>query len=120
MLVCGATECAANFNGVNKVLTTRANWTPSEHSMLCSRHFTDDCFEPKIALAASFGITKRKKLKPTAVPSLFEKQPPTDQAHDRKRKTDTCDKPSGKKSRRAYEKREISMVSMFLYTEHAF
>ena len=88
---------------------------------MCSRHFTDDCLEPKIALAVSFGIAKRKKLKLTAVPSLFEKQPPTDQAHDRKRKTDTCDKPpSGKKSRRAYEKRERSMVSMFLYTEHAF
>ena len=62
---------------INKVLTTRAEWTPSEHSMLCSRHFGKDCFEPEVALASLLGINRRKKLKPTAVPSLFKKQPST-------------------------------------------
>ena len=62
---------------INKVLTTRDEWTASEYLMLCSRHFGEDCFEPEVAIAASLGINKRRKLKPTAVPSLFEKQPST-------------------------------------------
>ena len=45
--------------------------------MLCSRHFGEDCFEPEVAIAASLGINKKRKLKPTAMPSLFEKQPST-------------------------------------------
>ena len=62
---------------MNKVLTTRAEWIASEYSMLCSRHFGEDCFEPEAAIATSLGMNKRRKLKPTAGPPLFEKQPST-------------------------------------------
>ena len=90
--------------------------------MLCSRHFTDDCFEPKIALAASFGITKRKKLKPIAVPSLFEKHSLLLIKHmiENERQILVINRLARNQGEHNYEKRERSMVSMFLYTEHAF
>lgn len=105
---------------INKVLTTRANWTASEHSMLCSRHFGEDCFEPEVAIAASLGINRKKKLKPTAVPSLFEKQPSTFESASgqtsRKRMARTDDaagviESTAKKPRTAYEKHERLRVS---------
>uniref|UniRef100_A0A1X7TY70 THAP-type domain-containing protein n=1 Tax=Amphimedon queenslandica TaxID=400682 RepID=A0A1X7TY70_AMPQE len=59
---------------ISKVQTTRAKWTVTEHSKLYSAHFTDDYFETELALYASMGIDRRKRLKPTAVPSLFSHQ----------------------------------------------
>ena len=56
---------------VKQVQRTRAQWKPSESSVLCSKHFTDDCFEVAYDLATQFGIKKTRKLKPGAVPSLF-------------------------------------------------
>ena len=88
--------------------------------MLCSRHFGEDCFEPEVAIAASLGINKRRKLKPTAVPSLFEKQPSTFESESgqisRKRMAQADDvrdviECTTKKPRIAYEKRERSRVS---------
>ena len=60
-----------------EVQRTRDRWSgPSQHSVLCSSHFTADCFEPDSAIAATMGITKRQRLKPDAVPTLFERQAP--------------------------------------------
>ena len=60
-----------------EVQRTRDCWGgPSQHSVLCSSHFTADCFEPDSAIAATMGITKRQRLKPDAVPTLFERQAP--------------------------------------------
>ena len=50
---------------------TRAEWKVTEHSYLCSEHFTLDCFEADTAIAATFGIKKRKRLKPNAIPTIF-------------------------------------------------
>ena len=57
-----------------QVQTTRAKWKPSEYSVLCSKHFKEDCFESQVAMAAKLGIKKHQKLKPDAVPTIFEKQ----------------------------------------------
>ena len=56
-----------------QVQRTRAEWKgPSEHSVLCSNHFTNDCFEPDTAIASSLGIEKpRRRLKVDAVPTIF-------------------------------------------------
>ena len=36
---------------VKQVQRTRPQWSgPSEHSVLCSKHFADSCFEPESAL----------------------------------------------------------------------
>ncbi|KAG0432097.1 hypothetical protein HPB47_021160 [Ixodes persulcatus] len=42
---------------------------------LCSEHFSDDCFDLSAQLRARFGFSRRSaksKLKPDAVPSIFE------------------------------------------------
>ena len=54
-----------------QVQRTRAQWKATEHSHLCSEHFTSDSFYIDSALAATFGIKKKKTLKPGAVPTLF-------------------------------------------------
>ena len=58
-----------------EVAKTRSDWTgPSDHSVLCSLHFTNDSFEASIALTTELGLpAKRRKLKDSAVPSLFPK-----------------------------------------------
>ena len=53
-----------------QVQRTRAQWKATEHSYLCSYHFTEDCFEVNLAFASQFGIKKRR-LKPGAVPTVF-------------------------------------------------
>ena len=58
-----------------EVAKTRSDWTgPSDHSILCSLHFTKDSFEASIALTTELGLpAKWRKLKDSAVPSLFPK-----------------------------------------------
>ena len=40
--------------------------------------FSENCFEPDSAIAASMGVTKRRRLKQEAIPTIFDKpvQPP--------------------------------------------
>ena len=54
-----------------QVQRTRAQWKATDHSYLCSEHFTEACFEADSALAAQFGIKKRRRLKADAVPTIF-------------------------------------------------
>lgn len=50
-----------------QVQRTRADWKDAtQYSVLCSEHFTSDSF-----IATQFGSTKRKRLKPDAVPTIF-------------------------------------------------
>ena len=56
-----------------QVQRTRAKWKASKNSFLCSEHFTPNSFEVDSQLAAQFGIKKRRRLKPGAVPSIFPK-----------------------------------------------
>ena len=57
-----------------QVRRTRADWKDAtDYSVLCSDHFTTDCFEEDSYIAAQFGITKRKRLKPDAVPTVFHR-----------------------------------------------
>ena len=112
---------------VRQVQRTRADWKePSEHSVVCSAHFAEPCFEPDSALALAMGLEKRKKkLKPDAVPTLFDRPSVaggTEEASASSRKRQrsitlstlspsnlaTC-KP--KKARVAFEKRERARVS---------
>ena len=84
-----------------------------QNTQLCSAHFTDGSFETEVALASSMGINRRKRLRPTAVPSLFSSQ-------TKKRTRDSDDtnshKPT-KRLRRAYKKRERSRVRIVhIYT----
>ena len=113
--------------------TNRDHWSGlTKHSVLCIRHFTEDCFEPNSAIAASMGLTKRRRLKPNAFPTVFERQAPVHSSGpsgsgvcpSRKRAAATTTAGATgiggttqiKKPRQAYEKRERSRVRNGVYT----
>ena len=55
-----------------QVQRTRADWRDAtDYSVLCSEHFTKDCFEQGSVMASQFGIQKRRRLKPDAVLTIF-------------------------------------------------
>ena len=60
-----------------QVQRTRAQWKATEHSCLCSEHFAAEDFERDTAIAATFGIKKKRRLKPSAVPTIFSRQQTT-------------------------------------------
>ena len=94
-----------------QVKRTRANWKgPSDSSVLCSKHFTESCFEPITGIGATFGLKMRPKLKPDAVPTVFVRSVPTDipstsEGVSSKRKCCTQSAVVPKKQRVAYEKK---------------
>ena len=55
------------------VATKRSHWRPFPSSILCSAHFTEDCFENQILF--SMGHSKRLILRPGAVPTIHAVQP---------------------------------------------
>ena len=106
-----------------QVQRTRDGWKgPSDYSVVCSEHFTSDCFEEDSAIAAKFGIEKRRRLKPNAVPTVFLRANSTSAHSSSIRETDTGGECSSRKragqevsvpvekKRMAYEKRERSRV----------
>ena len=100
---------------MKQVRRTRAQWTPTKNSVLCSEHFSEDSFEVDSAIAATFGISKRR-LKPDAVPTIFQRQSSVgsgseDQRVPRKRSADPLIATSSKRARGAVEKRERIRVS---------
>ena len=111
-----------------QVQRTRAKWKANEHSFLCSDHFTEDCFEVDSALASQFGMKKRRRLKPGAIPTIFHRpstaQVRTSEAEkgsSRKRTSGACpivgDEGSSKQKRGAVEKRERREVGISYYTK---
>ena len=94
----------------DQVKRTRNKWDgPTDHSVLCSCHFEEHCFEADMKLAQSFGVEGKKKprLKPDAVPTLFQRP-------KRPTSVDAVTEPSQpvKKRRVAFEKRERQRVSV--------
>ena len=53
----------------------RSDWNgPTGHSVICSLHFSRDCFESSVVLSEEMGMPPKKCiLKKTAIPSLFPK-----------------------------------------------
>ena len=109
---------------IRNVQKTRANWDgPSEHSVLCSQHFESSCFEVDSELAAQMGIQKRRRLKPDAVPTVFDRpaiqlpslaQPEHGPSRVSRKRSSTGSSSfadTTTKIRTAYEKRERSRVS---------
>ena len=60
-----------------EVKRMRDRWSgPTKHSVLCEKHFTAESFEPDSAIASSMGLAKRKRLRPNAIPTIFERRRP--------------------------------------------
>ena len=54
-----------------QVQRTPADWRDAtDYSVLCSEHFTNNCFEEFSVIG---GIQKRRRLKPDAVPTIFHR-----------------------------------------------
>ena len=56
-----------------QVQRTRAKWTATECSVLCSKHFTAECFEESATLASQFGISYKRSISLVrgALPTIF-------------------------------------------------
>ena len=49
-----------------QVQRTRDGWKgPNDYSVVCSEHFTSDCFEEDSTIVAKFGIEKKANVVPT-------------------------------------------------------
>ena len=61
------------------VKLTRVDFiSPTQNSAICSDHFTDDCYEvDRLKLKEMFGMSSRKRLLPSSVPSIYPKRPST-------------------------------------------
>ena len=46
---------------------------PTKHGVLCEKHFTVESFDPNSAIASSMGLAKQKRLRPDAIPTIFER-----------------------------------------------
>ena len=87
------------------------------YSLVCTNHFTEDCFETDTFMAQKLVIKKHKRLKPDAVPTIFPQVLQPSAPPPSKKKTASA-KPSepgylqaAKKTRPAFEKRERAKVS---------
>ena len=81
----------------------RSNWDgPTAYSVLCSKHFEQDCFIVEgIRYREDMGIPAKKRLKPNAIPTKFTR--PTHGESSR---------PTPPRKRTAYEKRQQQKVSV--------
>ena len=58
---------------IKAIKQQRSNWDgPSPHSLLCSKHFTENCFVTEgVRFRDEMGMPTAKCLKPDAVPTIF-------------------------------------------------
>ena len=91
---------------IKQVSRFRAEWTCTEYSVLCSEHFSDECFEVESKLAAEFGMKRTKRLKADAVPSIFTRSSATSRTLGKRVSPCSNSSESSSKKRMAYEKHE--------------
>ena len=84
----------------------RVNWDgPSSRSLLCSKHFKEDCFVTEgVRYRDALGVPAQKRLKPDAVPTIFARS--TDH-QDAGSSSSFCSRPLS-------ERREQRSVSMYV------
>lgn len=113
-------DVALRKKWADQVKRTRDKWEPTEHSVLCSDHFEDSCFEQDCKLSIAMGLGKRKpRLKADAIPTLFDKPESL-----KRSLVPAEDAQPKKKARSAYEKRERARVCLLnsyfdITTKHA-
>lgn len=100
-----------------QVQRTRAQWKATKHSHLCSEHFTAECFEAESSLAAGFGIKRRKKLKPGAIPTVFHRQSSSQAAMASRKRPAPSEGTVQPTKRTAVEKRERRQVILYTHKE---
>lgn len=55
----------------------RKDFVPTRYTVLCSKHFTADCYERNVDLLGDFGLSvKSARLNKNAVPTIFARRRP--------------------------------------------
>ena len=63
------TEKNLRLKWTRQVQRTRAEWKgPTNNSYVCSKHFTEDCFQPLSVMSARMGMSMKQMLKPDVMP----------------------------------------------------
>ena len=85
----------------------RSNWDgPSASSLLCSKHFKEDCFATEgVRFRKALGVSAQKRLKADVVPTVFVKT--TDHVAANSSSYTPCSRPLS-------ERREQRSVSMYM------
>ena len=91
---------------IKQVQRFRAEWTCTKYSVLCSEHFSVECFKVESKLAAEFGLKKSKRLRADAVPSIFTRSTAMSGTLGRRASPCSSSSESSSKKQMIYEKRE--------------
>jgi hypothetical protein len=96
----------------DQVRRTRDKWMPTDHSVLCNKHFENSCFEQSTKISEAMGMRKSMKprLKPDAVPTIFTKPPLLKRPLAEGQGSSATTNPK-KKRRSAFNKRERQRVN---------
>ena len=91
---------------ISTVKHHRSNWDgPSSNSLLCSKHFKEDCFvTERVRFHEALRISAQKQLKTDAVPTVFAKS--SDHVDASSSSYTACSRPLS-------ERREQGSVSMY-------
>ena len=91
----------------NAVKNTRANFTLTNSSKLCSDHFDEDAYEPNAVIAQSLGLKLKRTLKADAVPTIFVR---SNSKEKQNQSAEVPEKDVEKPARAAFRKRESARI----------
>ena len=98
---------------IKAVKQQRSNWDgPSPHSLLCSRHFAEDCFVTEgVRFRDEMGMPTAKRLKPDAVPTIFPRS--IDYVEPSSSSKTSVHKPAGRPLSEKRQQKSVSYVAIY-------
>ena len=95
---------------IKAVKQQRSNWdSPSPHSLLCSKHFKDDCFVTEgVRFGDEMGMSTAKRLKPDVVPTIFAR--PVDFVQPSSTSNTSVLKPTGRLLSEKQQQKSVSYI----------
>ena len=98
---------------IKAVKQQRSNWDgPSPHSLLCSRHFAEDCCVTEgVRFRDEMGMPTAKRLKPDVVPSIFPRS--IDYVEPSSSGKTSVHKPTGRPLSEKQQQKSVSYVAIY-------
>ena len=98
---------------IKAVKQQRSNWDgPSPHSLLCSRHFAEDCFVTEgVRFRDEMGMPTAKRLKPDAVPTILARS--IDYVEPSSSSKTSVHKPAGRPLSEKRQQKSVSYVAIY-------
>ena len=96
---------------ISAVKRQRSNWNgPSSCSLLCSKHFKEDCFVTEgVRYREDFGVPALKRLKADAVPTIFPRS--SDRLDDGSSSSTPSDRPLSERR----QQRSVRLYNTYIY-----